>query len=77
MHQKEPKRPILAKTDFLKPHISFFSNPMSINPTFNGKPLCRVPSYTKILTLTPIHRHLQTEIGQKLRFSPKMGNFGG
>ena len=59
------KTKISAKMDFLRPHISFFSNPMPINLTFNGKPPCRVASFNKSVTLTPIHRLLGTKIGQK------------
>ena len=56
---------ISAKMDFLRPHMSFFSNPMPTNLTFDGTPTCRVPSYNKMWPLTPIHRALGTKIGQK------------
>jgi len=57
--------------DFLRPHVSFFSNPIPLNPTFDGTPLCRVPSYNKMWPLTPIHCHLGTKIGQNDVFDEK------
>ena len=56
----------------MRPHISISSNPMPKNPSFNGKPPCRVPSFNKSVTLTchvnPLWNIKKTKISANMDF---------